>query len=108
MPYSPNSQHYFSLGPVGVAGTFMKYQHIDQAMVSRGKSYQGWDWTVRKITSWDKTTIDIWPSKGVKTFRDTRSAVGRLRESVGYGPVQPTVSAVSMGLGGNVKEGATH
>lgn len=41
--------------------------------------------------------MDIWPSSGVNTFRDTRFAVGRLRESTGYGPVQPTSRTVSFG-----------
>ena len=33
---------------------------------------------------------EIWPSRGVSTFRETRLAVGRLGERVGYAPVQPT------------------
>ena len=32
----------------------------------------------------------ICPSNGVKTFRETRSAVGRFLDNPGAGPVQPT------------------
>lgn len=32
----------------------------------------------------------ICPSRGVKTFRDTRLAVGRCRLRTGYAPVHPT------------------
>jgi hypothetical protein len=41
VPYSPNSQCYFSLGPVGAAGTFINYEHMDQAMVEKEESLPG-------------------------------------------------------------------
>lgn len=34
--------------------------------------------------------IVIWPSSGIKTLRDTRSAVGRFRDNTGFGLVHPT------------------
>ena len=36
----------------------------------------------------------IWPSKGIRTFRETKLAVGRFRLSVGYAPVQPMKMAI--------------
>jgi hypothetical protein len=42
--------------------------------------YQGLAWTVLKTTSWVKTAIIICPRRGVRTLRDTRSAVGLLRD----------------------------
>ena len=52
--------------------------------------YQGCLLTAWKPTAWIIMTIAIWPSSGVKTFRETKFAVGRFLHSTGYAPVQPT------------------
>lgn len=38
------------------------------------------------------------PNNGVKTFRETRLAVGRLRDKAGYAPVQPTMERSAVNI----------
>jgi hypothetical protein len=60
-----------------------------------GATDHGCIWTVLKTASCARTTREICPSKGVKTLRETRSAVGRFRESVGAGSAQPTITGLA-------------
>ena len=50
--------------------------------------------TAWKLTAWIRIEMTIWPSNGVRTFRDTRFAVGRFRHSPGNGPVHPMKMAM--------------
>jgi hypothetical protein len=43
-----------------------------------------------KAIAWTAMQMHICPSRGVKTLRETRSAVGRFLQSSGYGPAQLT------------------
>jgi len=54
-------------------------------------THQGCLRTAWKPTACIRMQIAIWPRRGVKTFRETRFAVGRFRQSTGNGPVQPTI-----------------
>jgi hypothetical protein len=53
-------------------------------------AYQGCLRTDTNPTAWIRIQMAIWPSSGVKTFRETRFAVGRFRLKTGNGPVHPT------------------
>ncbi len=46
-------------------------------------TYHGCRRTASKQTAWTSMHISTWPSRGVSTFRETRLAVGRLRQRVG-------------------------
>ena len=54
-------------------------------------TYHGWRCTNSKPMTCTSMQSKICPNSGVKTFRLTRLAVGRLRQRVRYGPVHPTV-----------------
>ena len=54
-------------------------------------THQGCLRTAWKPTACIRMHIAIWPRRGVRTFLETKFAVGRLRESAGNGPVQPTI-----------------
>jgi hypothetical protein len=47
-----------------------------------------------KATAWMAMQMSICPRSGVRTLRETRSAVGRLRQSSGKGPAQDMKTAI--------------
>lgn len=55
-----------------------------------GGLYHGCSPTAMYAMVWTAMTMRIWPMRGTRTLRETRDAVGRFRESLGYGPDQPT------------------
>lgn len=62
---------------------------------TRYDTYQGLVRTISSTKSCVNTASTIWPIKGVKTFRETRSAVGRFRDNTGKGSFHPTRVSVS-------------
>lgn len=44
--------------------------------------------------------MTIWPSNGMSTLRETRSAVGLFRDRTGYGPAQLTTILISVSFNG--------
>lgn len=64
---------------------------FDSSSSITGGIYQLCLLTALKQINCSKNAKAIWPSRGVRTFLDTRLAVGLLGQRTGYGPLHPTV-----------------
>ena len=60
----------------------------------RGGLYQSCDWTKKKTANWRPVVRTIWPMIELRTWRETRLAVGRRWWMRWYGPVRPMVTAM--------------
>ncbi len=73
----------------------MKSALVDRiAKVRILRTYQSCSRTINHAEAWTRMQIAICPSKGVRTFLDTRSAVGRFLLKTGNGPDQPTTDCI--------------
>lgn len=70
---------------------FSELSILDLSGLTSGGIYQSCSRTINHAAAWTRMQIAIWPSNGVRTFLETRSAVGRFLLRTGNGPDQPTI-----------------
>jgi len=68
---------------------FSEFLILDSSCLTLGGMYQLCCRTVTYATAWMRIQMPMRPRSGVKTLRDTKSAVGRFRHSLGAGPAHP-------------------
>jgi hypothetical protein len=76
------------------SAVFCEFSMLGSSLCTTGGIYQGCSLTVIYVTAWKKMQISMNPNKGVSTFRETKSAVGRFRQSLGAGPAHPMKIAI--------------
>lgn len=90
--FSEFSMFDFSLSNVG--GMNLNIFRQDSLDITN-ETYQDCLWMALNVMSCVRIQSKTWPSNGVSIFRDTRLAVGRLRQSLVCGPGQPTTVSLA-------------
>ena len=62
---------------------FSEFSMLDFCFFVLGGMNQGCRRTASKAMAWMRMHMVTWPKRGARTFRETRLAVGRLRQRLG-------------------------
>ena len=88
-PFNTTPAKMYSKHEVRNSAVFSEFLMLECPWFTLGGIYQGCSFTVMYAMACTATQIIMMPSNGVRTLRETKFAVGRLRSKVGAGPAQP-------------------